>query len=36
MHLNNVGVRKIRCSRTTVMNWVKKAKEKLDKELKNF
>ena len=40
MHLNNVGVRKtamfIVCIRTTVMNWVKKAKEKLDKALKKF
>ena len=40
MHLNNVGVRKTAmfmvCSRTTIMNWVKKAKEKLDKELKKF
>ena len=40
MYLNNVGVRKtamfIGCSRTTITNWVKKAKEKLDKKLKNF
>ena len=40
MYLNNVGVRKtamfIGCSRTTVTNWVKKAKEKLDKKLKKF
>lgn len=38
MYLNNVGVRKtamfIGCSRTTITNWVKKAKEKLDKKLK--
>ena len=26
----------IGCSRTTVTNWVKKAKEKLDKKLKKF
>ena len=40
MYLNNVDVRKtamfIGCSRTTVTNWVKKAKEKLDKKLKKF
>ena len=40
MYLNNVGVRKtamfIGCSRTTVTNWVRKAKEKLDKKLKKF
>lgn len=40
MYLNNVGVRKtamfIGCSRTTITNWVKKAKEKLDKKLKKF
>ena len=40
MYLNNVDVRKtamfIGCSRTTVTNWVKKAKEKLDKELNKF
>ena len=37
MYLNNVGVRKtalfIGCSRTTVSNWVRRAKEKLDKKL---
>ena len=40
MYLNNVGIRKtamfIGCSRTTITNWVKKAKEKLDKKLKNL
>ena len=40
MYLNNVGIRKtamfIGCSRTTITNWVKKAKEKLDKKLKKF
>ena len=40
MYLNNVGVRKtalfIGCSRTTVTNWVRKAKEKLDKILDKF
>ena len=37
MYLNNAGVRKtalfIGCSRTTVSNWVRRAKEKLDKKL---
>ena len=37
MYLNNVGIRKtvlfIGCSRTTVSNWVKEAKQKLDKKL---
>ncbi len=40
MYLNNVGVRKtamfIGCSRTTITNWVKKAKTKLDEKLKKF
>lgn len=37
MYVNNVGVRKtalfIGCSRTTISNWVKKARERLDKML---
>lgn len=37
MYVNNVGVRKIAlfigCSRTTISNWVKKARERLDKML---
>ena len=40
MYLNNVGIRKtalfIGCSRTTVSNWVKEAKQKLDKKLYEF
>ena len=40
MYLNNVGVRKtalfIGCSRTTVTNWVRKAKERLDKMLDEY
>lgn len=40
MYLNNVGVRKtalfIGCSRTTITNWVRKAKERLDKMLDEY
>lgn len=40
MYLNNVGVRKtalfIGCSRTTISNWVKKAKKQLDKMLDEY
>lgn len=40
MYLNNAWVRKtalfIGCSRTTVTNWLRKTKEKLDKMLDEF